>query len=88
MAGFAVVKAMVSDHGEEVPKEILERRMAVCEACPIYRLDLGTCGPVEHAGREMGCFCYMRALAQLKSGHCWLHDNAPLSGLGWPDDLL
>ena len=87
-AAFAVVKAMCADHGEEVPKEVAQRRMEVCKACSVFVEKTQTCGFIEHNGNTLGCGCYMVVLSQLRSGHCWLRDNAPLSGLGWPDSLL
>ena len=87
-AAFAVVKAAIADHGDEVALEIAERRMEVCRGCAVFVEKTGCCGPVEFRGERLGCSCFMRALSQLKNSHCWLREEKPLSGLGWPDDLL
>ena len=85
---LAVWRAIFHRKVSECPPDITEARRRVCEACPLYFKPLETCGsPLAEDHPELGCYCYMGAMAKMRDGHCWLRENTTADG-GWPDELL
>jgi len=56
-----------------VSDELRDRRLAACRHCPVRHKD--TCGSPFHAVPEIGCWCYLPAIAELAGNHCWIDQN-------------
>lgn len=64
------------DNGTRVDEEEYDRRIRICEGCPLFYWPLRTCGsPLSKTLRGMGCSCQMDVKARLKDATCWLDDE-------------
>jgi hypothetical protein len=68
--------------------KLVEARLAVCRACPIFYSPLRSCGsPLRKDLRGLGCYCNMEAKARLFYADCWYRIHSGDADIGWPDSL-
>jgi hypothetical protein len=74
--------------GERVDGATADRRLAACQACPLWFKPLGTCGSPLRDG-DIGCWCWMRAKTKLRGAHCWLDERGiEMATYGWKNNGL
>lgn len=72
--------------------EIPDKRIAICEACPIFDQKFRTCGspqmPIQIENRIMGCLCPMDVAVHARFKNCWIYDYyRGEEPFGWPHEL-
>jgi hypothetical protein len=86
---FALWFGLIRSGGKRVPPEIYELRLKTCRECPLFYVELGTCGtPVKRDLRRVGCHCYLPEKAKYDDAKCYLDaDIEPGYPGGWRDAL-
>ncbi len=81
---FVLWLGIMRSKGERVDIAVYNRRMRICEACPIYYAPLQTCGsPFRGEESELGCWCFMPEKAKYEVSRCWGTDEYDDFEYGW-----
>lgn len=65
------------------------RRLRCCYRCPVFHVEMRTCGSPISKTPELGCWCFMPKKAALPNAECWIDEQGfeDYGEYGWNNQI-